>query len=866
MINQNVGEQKPESVDIKEYLFVLLKRKWLILLCFLLSMAGTTAYLYTRQPIYRATAKLLVTHAGRIIPTADVQRENSGSFYATTASIMRSQVMLRRVQQRMKKTPAEFRENLSDLTITTVRGADIITISVDSPSREFAREFANALADEFLRFRDEQLASTSEQALLAMTREINRLSVELKAANQRMIDFAKENNMPMMERHGGMQETRFYGALSSRAAAEGGVAMAQMRKRILDSATTAAPVIAVLQSDPGTLAAAGPAPVQPGVPYLIDFENQPLIAGGRLRVSVEERPDLNGDYLVSTEGRIELPVVGWIDVMGQKPPQAMQTIKNRLEERLGSTVTVKVAAAPLAPPVQPEVPTMRQAKATNFGQHALVQGNAGLLTSERGEKLFSLENERQELAKRLEEMKKTLKPKHPAVVQVEAHLAQREYEIQITLEFLRQKAAADLQMALDNLTYVRATTAEIDAQVMSSNLRLMELGGLRDEYRRIQSLHETLVGKLMAIDLSQGFNSRNVSVLEPAIVADRPVYPKRTKGMFVAAFGGLGLGLALAFFIEYIDDSIKLAEEVERDLQLSFLGMIPAAQWNPDDLAKHRLDQLKQRGGVAEAYRVVRSAILFSVPRDKLRSMLITSAVPREGKTTTGINLAIGFSQIEDRVLLVDGDLRRGEVHKYFGLPRGKGLADVLLGEAAPEEVLKHTDVPKLDVISTGEYPTNPAELLLGWRLKEFLDWAHKHYNRVIFDGPPVMGIADSAILGSAVDGVLLVIWAGRTSRRYVRVAKMTASSRGAKIIGFILNNLEPGRVGFYHYYPYYYSYYYRGYYTDPNAPSSGQPPTEKPEAMPSPAAQAAQAAAAASGLDVPTDQPEAQKDIEDVY
>jgi tyrosine-protein kinase Etk/Wzc len=301
--------------------------------------------------------------------------------------------------------------------------------------------------------------------------------------------------------------------------------------------------------------------------------------------------------------------------------------------------------------------------------------------------------------------------------------------------------------------------------------------------------------------------------LEAASVDPEPIYPKKVKGLLVAAFFGLALGLALAFFIEYIDDSLKLAEEVERDLQLPFLGMVPAAQWNPDDLSAHRLDKLKQQGGVAEAYRVVRSAIIFSIPREKLRSILLASAVPREGKTTSCINLSIGFAQIEERVLLVDADLRRGEIHKYFGFEKEKGLADVLLGEATPEEVIKHTDVPKLDVITVGSYPANPAELLLGWRLKELLDWAYQHYDRVIIDCTPVMGIADSAILGSAVDGVLFVIWAGRTSRRYVRVAKMTAVSRGAKIFGFVLNNLEPGRVGYYHYYPYYYSYYSRGYY-----------------------------------------------------
>src|SRR5439155_10397663 len=207
---------------------------------------------------------------------------------------------------------------------------------------------------------------------------------------------------------------------------------------------------------------------------------------------------------------------------------------------------------------------------------------------------------------------------------------------------------------------------------------------LVDNLDRVRSQYNALLNQYTKLDVSQGFNARTVSVLEAAILEPDPVYPKKMKGLLMAAFFGLGMGLALAFFIEYIDDSIKLAEEVERDLQLPFLGMIPAAQWNPDDLTAHRLDKLKQQGGVAESYRVVRSAIIFSTPREKLRSILLTSAVPREGKTTTCVNLSIGFAQIEERVLLIDGDLRRGEVNKYFGLDRESGGAYVWPGEVTP--------------------------------------------------------------------------------------------------------------------------------------------------------------------------------------
>jgi capsular exopolysaccharide synthesis family protein len=427
--------------------------------------------------------------------------------------------------------------------------------------------------------------------------------------------------------------------------------------------------------------------------------------------------------------------------------------------------------------------------------------------------LVELEQRRANLEVKIQDLSKTLKARHPALVAVQQELDDVDQNIQFQMKLARDVQNARIKALEGQLQYAEKGLEEAKKEGMERSKAVLLGQTIHDDVERTRSLYNALLNQLAKIDASQGFNARTISVSEPAILEAEPVSPRKVKGLLFAAFIGLGLGIGIAFFFEYLDDSIKLAEEVERDLQLPFLGMIPAAQWNPDDLSVHRLDKLKQQGGVAESYRVVRSAIIFSMPREKLRSMLVTSAVPREGKTTTCVNLAIGFSQVEDRVLLIDADLRRGEIHKYFGFEKDKGLADILLGEATPEEAIKRGDVAKLDVITCGAYPANPAELLLGWRLKEFLDWAYKHYDRVVVDCPPVMGIADSAILGSVVDGVLFIIWAGRTSRRYVRVAKMTAVSRGAKVFGFVLNNLEPGRVGYYHYYPYYYSYYSRGYY-----------------------------------------------------
>jgi capsular exopolysaccharide synthesis family protein len=775
--NQNSGERRSESVDIKEYLVVLLKRKWLILICFLLSMAGTTIFLFTRQAIYRADAKMVVRNAGGSMPVSEVMREDESRFYATEINILMSQTMLRRVQKRLGKTAEEIRENLFDLKVDVVRGSSILQVTVDSQSTDFAKDFGNALCEEYLRYRDEQSAQSSESALLMLTREINRLGQELKSSQERYVEYAKEHDLPQMQGTEGSWWRSFYVNQADFASLKEELARAKAVASALDKGNAAAAIALLDQSERYSPARATSS--ETNVAYRME-----LPAGGLLT----EADGTNSPALAAG-------TVDDVEAATKFPPDSATNAD-----------TVLAAAGTLT------LDARRDSGDTTLAQ-SIASVAAATTDQSLVHTLVDLEQRQANLEVKIQDLSKTLKGRHPALVAAQQELDDVNQNIQFQMKLARDIQHARISALESQVQYAEKGLDEAKKEGMERSKAVLLGQTIHDDVERTRSLYNALLNLLAKIDASQGFKARTISVSEPAILEAEPVYPKKVKGLLVAAFVGLGLGVAIAFFFEYIDDSIKLAEEVERDLQLPFLGMIPAAQWNPDDLSVHRLDKLKQQGGVAESYRVVRSAIIFSTPREKLRSMLVTSAVPREGKTTTCVNLAIGFSQVEDRVLLIDGDLRRGEIHKYFGFEKDRGLADILLGEATAEEVIKRGDVAKLDVITCGAYPANPAELLLGWRLKEFLDWAYKHYDRVIVDCPPVMGIADSAILGSAVDGVLFIIWAGRTSRRYVRVAKMTAVSRGAKVFGFVLNNLEPGRVGYYHYYPYYYSYYSRSYY-----------------------------------------------------
>jgi tyrosine-protein kinase Etk/Wzc len=163
-------------------------------------------------------------------------------------------------------------------------------------------------------------------------------------------------------------------------------------------------------------------------------------------------------------------------------------------------------------------------------------------------------------------------------------------------------------------------------------------------------------------------------------------------------------------------------------------------------------------------------------------------------------------------VLLVDGDLRRGELHKFFGIEGGRGFADVLMGQAKPESVIQRTGIPNLDLVATGPFPPNPAELMMRGEFNSFMEYARRAYDRVIFDCPPVMAVSEAATLASLVDGAILVVWAGQTSRKLSQLTMQIIRQRGARLIGCVLNNLEFGRVGYYYYSTYYgyYDYNYR--------------------------------------------------------
>ena len=307
----------------------------------------------------------------------------------------------------------------------------------------------------------------------------------------------------------------------------------------------------------------------------------------------------------------------------------------------------------------------------------------------------------------------------------------------------------------------------------------------------------------------------NIEVLDAAIVPESPIRPRRSFILAVATiFAGL-FGIGFAFLLELLDNTVRTQEDVERMLGFTFLGVVPSIK-KPQRGSRRSVDEGSSdlfihrhpKSTVAECCRSIRTNLHFMSPDKPLKRILITSAGPREGKTFNAINVATVMAQSNNRVLIVDTDMRRPRIHRAFGMDNSVGLTNLILGEVDYEEAIAHTDIPQVDVLRCGPIPPNPTELMHTDRFRAVIDALDDRYDRIIYDSPPVIAVADAMILANSVDGVVFVIKTGQTSKEVVKRAKSLLSAINAPLLGAILNDLDlEDRAYRYHYY---YSYYYR--------------------------------------------------------
>jgi polysaccharide biosynthesis transport protein len=309
----------------------------------------------------------------------------------------------------------------------------------------------------------------------------------------------------------------------------------------------------------------------------------------------------------------------------------------------------------------------------------------------------------------------------------------------------------------------------------------------------IRVLQETVDAKLPKESI--------VQITDPAEPDRRPVRPNVPLNIALGIVVGLIMGFGLAFFIEYLDTSVKTIDDVERALQAPVLGVIPQ---NVGSLLEEGPDSPH-----AEAYRVLRTNLLFSRKDPSLKTLTVVSGGAGEGKSTTIFNLATVFAQNGNRVLVVDSDLRRPSLHKLLNVSNSIGLTNFLLKQNSLEEVIQTTNLPTLHFLPSGKLPSSSLGILNSTQMKEFIQLVKQRYDFVFFDSPPIMGVSDASILASEVDLALLVIQYRKYPQAMTLRAKQMVEKVGGNLLGVVLNNINISQDSYYYYYSgYYYDYY----------------------------------------------------------
>ena len=393
-------------------------------------------------------------------------------------------------------------------------------------------------------------------------------------------------------------------------------------------------------------------------------------------------------------------------------------------------------------------------------------------------------------------------PDHPEVLKWSLQIAKLDEQLDATVQGILSGMRSTLEAekaAMENQKTFLQETIEKNSK---DTQRFRPYIVARNEFESARRIRDGIKIRVAQEDIDRDLSSTSsVETINEALPGTNPVRPKKAVNISIGVVFGLILGIGLAFFIEYLDTSVKTIDDVEQALQAPVLGVIPQ---NVGTLISEGTDSPH-----AEAYRVLRTNVLFSRKDTNWRTMTVVSGGAGEGKSTTIFNLATVFAQNGNRVLIVDSDLRRPSLHKILNVANNLGLTNYLLKQNRLEEVIQTTQVPSLDFLPSGRLPSSSIGILNSAAMKEFIAEAKSRYDFVFFDSPPIMGVSDASILASEVDMAVLVVQYRKYPQQMTLRAKQMVEKVGGHLLGVVLNNINISQDSYYYYYSgYYYDYY----------------------------------------------------------
>lgn len=724
------GEGKADAAkgwDIRKYFYIIARRLWLLLLCFMTSIVIMLVMMARQVPEYQAIAKVQLTRSLGL--PANLQQKDMeeilGDYPETQRNIILSRDVIQRAKEKLEITPQEFGGKFRSMQVYAIWQTAIMAISVNGLEPAFCADYANAIADAYVEYKLAERSGSSQNTVDNLSLQAGELAEKIAKMEGDLLAFVRENSVVGIQQRGNVAANL----------------LADLSKQSAEYRTQR---------------------------MLLEAQ-QPLLS---------QAPD---DVVLATLGYELTP------------------------------------ASSVKPGEEPG-----EGYATAEGAEGLIEH--GVVPPQQWD---DLKRENAILEAKLVAFRKKYKDEHPLIQETLQKLQQNEDAVKVEIQFALKQYYSQLEALNIKEKAARRVEQEWEEQALEIDRKQKEYEGLQRSLTRAQGLYDLIFNRLQEVDISAGIQMESVRIIERAFPPGSPLKPRNLQSLFLAALIGLGMGIGLIFMLEFMDDSIRYLEEVPRTVGVPYLGLIPTAHWKRAGDASYWVGNLDPSSGFSESYRNIRSALLLNPAGKPFKTVAITSTVPKEGKTTTSANLATSFAQVGQKVLLVDIDLHRGGLHRFFGLQAGRGLTEILTGQASLAQVVQHTSLEGLDLIGTGTFPENPAELVLRPAMKAFLAEASQKYDLVILDAPPVLAVSESTVIASLVDIALLVVWSGRTSRKLVRVAVRQLLSRGAHLVGCVLNNLDLTEMGsygsssYYHYYGYDYRYEEGGPYASSGSEKS---------------------------------------------
>ena len=387
---------------------------------------------------------------------------------------------------------------------------------------------------------------------------------------------------------------------------------------------------------------------------------------------------------------------------------------------------------------------------------------------------------------------RTYKPGFPKMQALKNQIDETDRQLQTEYDRIRSAALSAYRGARAQETMLKERLSAGKQQMLDLQGRSIRYSILKREVDTNRELYNGLLSRLKEIGVAGGVGINNISVVDKAQVPLFPYKPDFGRSVSMGLAIGLIIGLLVAWLLEHLDDSIRFADDVERETGAAVLGVVP--KMKPVEPGKTRIalsPHLDPTSAFSEAYRSVRTALQFSTAHGAPRRLVVTSSSKHEGKSTTALALAINFAQMGKPVLLVDADLRNPVLHKLLQIDNDRGLSNFLASDVGIMEVIHRTEIPGLFVMTTGPLPPNPVELVSSDKMAHMLEQAEEHFAHVVVDGPPVLGIADAIVLANQVENAVFVIESGRTRKGHAKAALKRLYQAGVHPIGVILTKID---------------------------------------------------------------------------